>query len=168
MIRSFDSASRPVPLDPHAPSPASTSRSLFIDFSETTSSRDSSPSTSDVEFRKDDSLLHISSTSLPYLTPLSGRPLSVQTMPLPSCRSFAFSPIDQRETIDDLWIRGLDLESPSESHYGRLDVLPQSAIDTEVSHWDTDREDYDWRQFHTGLVRGDTEIPFSPTIADIS
>jgi hypothetical protein len=71
--------------------------------------------------------------------------------------------MDQRETVDDLWIRGLDLESPSEFHYGRLDVLPQSAIDEEVSHWDTaDGEDYDWRQFHTEWVRGDAEMPFSP------
>jgi len=90
-------------------------------------------------------------------------------MPLPSSRSFVFSPIDQKEKFDDSWIHDLDLESPSEFHYGRLDVLPQSAVDAEVSHWDiANGEDDDWRQFHMEWVRGDAEMPFSPTIVNTS
>jgi hypothetical protein len=88
-------------------------------------------------------------------------------MPLPSCRSFFFSPVDQGEKFDDSWAHGLDMDSPSEFHYGRLDVLPQSAVDTEVTHWDgVGGENDDWRQFHADWLQSEAEMPFSPTIPD--
>lgn len=66
--------------------------------------------------------------------------------------------------MDDSWTRGLDMDSPSEFHYGRLDVLPQSATGTDVSHWDVGEGD-GWEQFHAEWLRDDAVKPCSPIIS---
>ena len=149
--------SKLVSLDPLAPSPCPTSTSFFIELFESTDSTDI-PS-SFLQKDQDESFLYLSTSSESVRSHFRARhPISIQTKSLPSRRSSVFTPVEKVD--DDYWLRGLDLESPSESNQSRWDVVPHSAVDGDV--YRCDGADDDWRQFHVDWIRNDEQLPSSP------
>lgn len=156
------SPSRLVSLDPLAPSPAPAATSFFIDLSDGSDSSENSPTSSDLNFYRDDSFLSLHSVSPDETKPIRSRSaegkrslaISIQTKSIPSV--FSLDPVD----------RVLDLQSPAEFSQTRLDVLPQSAVDADLSHLDfygvEDAHHGDWRQFHADWISDQQEVPFSP------
>ncbi|EGN99412.1 hypothetical protein SERLA73DRAFT_182383 [Serpula lacrymans var. lacrymans S7.3] len=120
-------------IDPFSSSPGS--RSFFVSLSDSTSSP------------KGESFLSLSSTSpapdgLYHPLPLRERPISIQTMPLPSRRSsIQYRPVDTWERFDAAWM--LEESSPSldpQEDEGGIEVLNLNGDD-------------DWRQFHVDWLQ---------------